>query len=162
MEFMVGLVAVLAIFAALIQITSLSLAHIETLIEARREAGERAVLSIRLYDTPETIRDWETGPDERRYSRDDTWLGGNAYGFSAVIVDKAVERPSDWSLVEEAPRDPLTALRSAGNPAAHFGLVRGRAARTVPLMGAVRNLLYDADSIDVESDVWMTRIGGIY
>ena len=165
-ELMVGLVSILAIFAGLMQMVSLSRARHDTQHEARSEAGEAALdpfsSGVGQLSGAATIRDWDSGSDGLRHTRDDRSTGGDASRFSRDIVQPASPDPAGWAIIESAPGDQLSPLLDQHNPAALFGLIEATESETVPLLPAVRSLLYDADSIEVESRVWMTWTKGIY
>ncbi len=161
-EVIIGLVAVLVLVSGLLQVATLTKNHTDAMVEARREAGQRAVDLFGGSDSAEYIRDWETGADTKRYTRDDEFTGGSQGAFVGTIVDKAGRAQGDWDIIARTPHQGMTELRSGAQPSETFGLVRGRATRDVQLLPAVRSLLYRADSIDVESEVWMTWCTGIY
>jgi len=160
-ELMVGLVAVVVLVAGLLQVASLSSAHTETMVEARRQAGERAMLDSESVFTPDYIRDWHEGPDTRRYTRDDTFTTANAADFQSTIVDKAADA-AGWTVIDTVPGNRLTRIHGSGMPQTQFGLVRGYDSKTVDLLPAIQSLVYAADSIEVETEVWMTWTKGIY
>jgi len=165
-EFLAGLVAVLALLAGLRQAISLTRAHTDALAAARRQAGERALFDpgqgMDLLGDADYIRDRHPGPDGKRHTRDDWAAAGDAAAFSARLVEPTCRNAAAWELLGAAPGDRVTALRGHPAPGAVLGLVRGDAAESVPLLPAVRSLLYRADRIDIESRVWMTRMEGIY
>jgi hypothetical protein len=162
-ELIIGLVSIVALFAGLIQMVSISRARHDTQYEARSEAGENSLSDLyTLFSDAEFIEDWDTGDDERRHTRDDSAAAGDSFGFNAAIVEASSPDEDGWTTIEEAPGDYLSMLRGAPNPAQLFGLVEGRAEEDVSLLPAVRSLLYDADSVEVESRVWMTWTRGIY
>jgi len=102
------------------------------------------------------------GDDERRHTRDDYTTSGDTLGFDGAIVGASSPDNDGWHIIQQAPGDQLSMLHGTPNPSQLFGLVEGQAEEDVPLLPAVRSLLYDADSIDVESRVWMTWTRGIY
>lgn len=162
-EFVVGLVAVLALLAGLLQLASLGTAWIEAHAEARTAAARRAILDAAPGGAvPRYLRDWEPGPDRRRHTRDDVALTGNPVPFQSVVVGAAVSGPHHREILERVPRDRITALYDGPAPASLFGLVSGTGTRDVPTLPAVRSLLYRADRIALQETVWMTRTGGIY
>ncbi|NQT93610.1 MAG: hypothetical protein HQ559_12695 [Lentisphaerae bacterium] len=161
-EFVVVLVAVLALTAGLLQVASLSRVQTETMVEARREAGELAMLDVDTLSAPEYIRDWEEGPDGARHTADDRFSPGDPAAFTRTVVDRAVAVNSDWEIIEAMPDSDFQDLAGTAWPVAEFGLVRGYDSRTVPLLPAVQSLLYRATGINIESEVWMTRTTGMY
>jgi hypothetical protein len=161
-EFIVALVAVLTLAVGLLQLTSLMVAHTRSMERARREAGIAAVYPIAPISAPDFIRDWEPGTDTVPYSSDDEMVrSGAASMFETIFVERA-STGGGWTHVARSASDRVTPLRTTLAPSAGFGMVDGSHGETVPLMPAVRSLLYDAPSIRVESTVWMTYCGGIY
>ena len=161
-EFVVGLVVVLVLLAGMLQLAALTKAQTDTMVEARRRAGEEAVDVNVPMDDPEFIRDWEAGADGFRHTADDAYSSGDAIDFQAVVVEHAVDDPDDWRVLDEAQTTHVSDLHRGVNPVDFFGLLRESSSETVELMPAVRELIYDKDSITVRSDVWMTWTKGIY
>ncbi|MDA1044392.1 MAG: hypothetical protein O3C57_04125, partial [Verrucomicrobia bacterium] len=161
-EFIVSLVAFLALFAGLLQIMTLSMTHSEVMDNARRQAGERALSRSVFFDTPDYIHEWEAGDDERRYSVDDESSDANEADFLMTIVDKAGASRSDWLVLDLVRDNEVSILRYSPSTATRLGLVQGIDSEPVPLLPAVKHLLYDADEIIVKSEIWMPRTTGIY
>ncbi len=161
-EFLVALVAVLALLAGLLQIMSLGIAHSTVMNNARRQAGERAISRSIVLDTPDYIREWQEGDDESRFSVDDEFSDADEGAFLSIIVDPAAGTPADWTVLDQLSDNELTILRFSPSTATRLGLVMGQDSETVPLLPAVKHLLFDADEIEVESTVWMPRTTGIY
>jgi hypothetical protein len=161
-EFIVALAAVLTLAAGLLQLTALMLAHTRSMEKARREAGIAAVGPISPLSDPDFIKDWEPGTDTVPYSSDDEMVrSGAASMFETLFVERS-STAGGWTHVARSPSDRVSPLRTTLAPSAGFGMVDGSYGETVPLMRAVRSLLYDAPSIRVESTVWMTFCGGLY
>jgi hypothetical protein len=164
-ELVVGLVAVMALLAGLIQIGLLTRAQTDVMIEARKEAAEAAMRGTRDGDfiaIPSYIHEVTAGNDGRTYSRDDAHTLASAEDFSRTIVDKSTADATDWHLLDAMPTRPFSDLRQSSTPAELFGLLEGTASETVDVIPAVRSLLYRADSIDVEASVWIPRTGDFY
>jgi hypothetical protein len=161
-EVMVGLVALIVLIAGLLQVASLTRARTDAMAAAREEAGGLALLDYPVSDIPDYIGEIDAGADGRTYSYDDERSGANAGAFDAIIVDRTVSDSSEWDVLEELPNSPFSDLHGAMMPAAAFGLVKGDASETVTLLPAVRSLLYQANEINIECDVWMTWTRGIY
>jgi hypothetical protein len=166
LELMAALVAVLALLAGLVQMVSLARARHDTRYEARSAAGEAALdasgSGMGQLSDAEYILDWDRGPDGLRHTRDDRSRPADAYRFSDAIVRRSSPDPEGWAIVRRLQSDPLSMLVDQPNPAALYGLIESDAREEVPLLPAVRRLLYDAESIEVESRVWMTWTKGIY
>lgn len=161
-ELIIGLVAVLVLVSGLLQVASLTKTHTDVMVEARRQAGRKAVNLFGGSESAEYIRDWEPGDDEKRYTRDDSFTDGSRGAFVGTIVDKAGRAQNDWDIIARTANKGVSELRAGSEPTETFGLVRGYESRDVELLPAVRSLLYRAHSIDVESEVWMTWCTGIY
>ncbi len=164
-EFIVGMVAVLTLLAALFQVASLAKTHTDVMIEARRQAAELALTDLSsgldTLSNPNWLRDWEVGPDERPHSADDLPVAGDPTDFRGLIVERAAEGEA-WQIMHEIPGNRLVQLRSAIDPGNLFGLVRGHNAQTVPLLPAARNLFYDAETVQIQSEVWIPWLKGLY
>ncbi len=161
-EVMVGLVALIVLIAGLLQVASLTRARTDAMVAARDEAGGLAMLDAPISELPDYIYQIDAGPDGRTYSYDDETSTANPAAFDAVIVDQAVSEADEWEVLEALPTSPFADLHGSLAPAGAFGLLKGDASETVTLLPAVRSLLYRADEIDVECDVWMTWTRGIY
>jgi hypothetical protein len=161
-EVMAGLVALIVLIAGLLQVASLTRAQTDAMVEARQEAGTLALLEEPFSEFPDYIQDIQVGPDGRSYSHDDTTTDALPSEFNQDITERVTEQPSDWDVIDALPNSPLSSLHNAFTPATEFGLLKGDASETITLLPAVINLLYSADEITVESDVWMTWTRGIY
>ncbi|MCX7590784.1 MAG: hypothetical protein N2255_04065 [Kiritimatiellae bacterium] len=174
-EFLVGLVAVLAIFAGLLQILELAKVQTDTMVVARRKAGELAMLDLdpgqTLISGAAYIRDVKPGVDGEPYTPDDDLSDrADAGAFSATIVERAVpgalgspEHNAAWQgIMGNAHEKRLSLLRGQPNPSSMFGLVQGRETKTVELIPAFRSLIYRADRIEMKSEAWMTWTKGLY
>ena len=161
-EFIVGLIAVLALAAGLLQLATLTRAHSDAMVKARAEAGELAMMDANLISNAEFIRDWREGSDKRRHTRDDQTTAGDVRGFDNNIVAHAAPDQAAWTILDTVPADALPALHGEPDPASRFGLVHGHASDNVALISAVQSYLYRADHIDVVADVWMTSTRGLY
>ena len=161
-EFIVGIVAALALLAGLLQIGRLSRARTQAMDDARRDAGVQALSSFRTLTRPEFIRWWSPGPDGSRHSRDDVSSTELPVAFMDTVVARAVREPADWDRIDSVPYNALSELHASPIPVTHFGLVMDRAVARVDLLPAIRHLVYGAEAIDVECTVWMTWSDGIY
>ncbi len=161
-EMIVGLVAMLAIFAGLLQVTTLTRAHADTQVAARQEAGNNALNMLYRDGHARFIRDWNEAADRKRYTRDDEAEDGDTGRFRGVIVDRAAGDMGDWNALDRIPLNAVSRMRAGQEPIEAFGLVRGYDSREVSLLPAVQSLIYRAKSIDVESEVWLTWSTGIY
>lgn len=159
LELTVGLVAILVLFAVIVQLGRLQRAHTETLMEARAEAGERALqgsYTITL-PGPDYIRDWEPGNDEKAYSRDDT----PQLGTAATLANNILSIAQPQQLAEYVPDNPITEYSTSVNMDA-FSLVNGTAqSEDIALLPIIQRLIYSADSISMEARVWLTWAEGV-
>ena len=160
-EVCVGLIAIMALVAGMIQIGHLAKVHTDTMVEARKEAGAFAVADFPFVAPPKYISEWEAGDDEKRHTADDQSSDGDAFALKNIIVGKAVSQADEWEHMEEKPNG-INDLRYAGNPAVVFGMVKGEASESCDLLPAARKLFYNAESIDVEHKVWTTWTKGLY
>jgi len=161
-EVIVGLVVVLVLTAGLLQLASLTKIHTDVFVNARGQAGDAAMQDAPISPIPSYILDVSEGPDEKTYSRDDTFSSANPEAFRQTIVNTSVSDPAEWSVLNSLPYSPISELHDTQYPQSEFGLLQGSASETVPLLPAVRHLLYRADEIEVECNVWMTWTKGIY
>jgi hypothetical protein len=161
-EFIVGLVAVLVLFAGLLQVATLTKKHTDTMVEARRLAAERAMTDLDAASNPDYISNWKPGTDRKPYTRDDIHSPADPGSFDSRIVDRAAEDALGWSIIDFIPRNPLADMHGSGTPASEFGLVSGSDTRTVDLLPAVQDLIYDRPRINVRCTVWMTQTKGLY
>lgn len=154
-ETVVALVALLAVFAALIQLSRLGRARTEALADARAEAGQHA-----LYDdytlpvpAPAFIYNWEVGDDGRSHSADDT-----AQESLSAAVDTGLLAPlHPEALAARLPGNALSDLQGRRPVVDAFDFVHGQVrSERMELLPVVRRLLYDADDIQITADAWLT------
>lgn len=161
-EFLISLVAILVLAGGLLQLTALMAAQSRTMVQARKEAGVAAVQQVAELSDPEFIKDWQAGNDAVTYTADDVAEASDAGDeFENLFVEKA-STAGGWPYIEQSSSDKISPMRTLADPSACFGLVDGHHEEDVQLLPAVRSLLYDKESILVESKVWMTFCGGIY
>jgi hypothetical protein len=161
-ELMVGMIGLLVLVAGILQVASLTKARTDAMVEAREEAGRRALADASLSENPEYIKDVEVGPDGRTYSYDDTHTRAGGGAFHDVIINRTVADSSQWQIMEDIHNKSFSALNNAGSPIASFGLLKGEATRSIQLRPAVRSLIYRAERIDIKCDVWTTWTRGVY
>jgi hypothetical protein len=157
-EFVIGLVVVIVIIAAMLQVGSLSMQHNNAMIEAREEAAESAMSTLGLMDNADFISEVTIGNDESTYTRDDE----KEMAIPSDISNRILTHADPDGLSQIMPLNPVSAMDSAPLPQAAFGLVRGYESKEVELLPAVQHLLYDRPSIDVEGEVWMIWTTGYY
>jgi hypothetical protein len=161
-EVIVGLVAMVVLIAGLIQIVKLTRAQTDAMIEAREMVAVMAFDDEPLSAYPGYIQDVEVGPDGRRFSSDDTTTDANAVDFDTTFVGQLVSQAAEWNTIGELPSSAFTSLHGSPAPYTEFGLLRGRGSRSILTDPALRHLLYNADEIEIECEVWMTWTRGIY
>ena len=165
-EFVVGLVAVLVLVSAILQIGVLGREHTGAMADARALAGQYAMSPVYTEPTPGPyyIQDWREAADNVAYSRDDQPTAITADGVSSGLVAHA--RPAD--LAAWVPGNAVSAMQEPSAVLPGFWLVHGVSpTRTVRIdstnsIPAFRHLLYASDSIQLHGDVWMTWTKGIY
>jgi len=165
-EFIIALIAILALTAGLLQVAALGRAYSEGMTEARHEAAILASFDfgtgVETRFTPDYILNWDEGPDGRRYGADDVAQTDSPGRFIQDVVDPAAPDNAGWDILDLAPEDRLATLRDSALPTSVFGLVKGEATRTVDLLPAFRRLIYRADTVTLSCEVWMTRLKGVY
>lgn len=159
LELVAGLVAILVLFAVIVQLGRLQRAHTETLMEARAEAGERALQEVYMSTLPgpEYIRDWAPGDDEQAYSRDDTPQLGSPGTLAQNILP--IAQPQQLALY--VPDNPITEHSTSVSMDA-FSLINGTAnSESIALLPIIQRLIYAEESISMEARVWLAWSKGI-
>ena len=154
-ETLLALVALMAIAAALVQLSRLGRARTEALMEARREAGQNALSDTYAQPNPAPtfIYNWDVGGDERTHSADDTARNALSQTVDSGLLAPA--HPDDLSA--RLPGNALSALQGLRPVVSGFDLVHGRVqSDRIELLPVVRHLLYDAEEIRITSDAWLT------
>ncbi len=159
-ELTVALIVIMVLLAGLIQIGQLTGAHTRTMTAARAEAGQAAMADV--YSQPpggHYIYSWTAGTDAKRYTRDDTpAIATNAVEANLAMV--AVAQPNDLETL--VPGNDLSGLGTSPNQLDEFFLVRGHDSESCPTLSVIRTLVYQRDSIPVESEAWLVWMEGIY
>lgn len=166
-EVMIGIVAIMVLVSAILQIALMTKAHTDVMVKARAKAGSLAMTDLapgmNLISNPDFIRDWDEGNDGRRLSKDDEFFTGDVDSFQGTIVNSSVHDPSGWYVIDSAPDNRVSLLHSDPMVVNSLGLVRGTASETLSLsLPAFRQLIYKADSIELEANAWMTLCKGVY
>ncbi len=163
-EFIIGLVAVLVLFAGMIQLVSLTRAQTETMTEARENAASDMMMDFDPMTSADYIKDWQEGGDEKQLTSDDTSDTANPFDLQNTIVEKSVADPTEWQYIDKLNANKISQLHGSAVPSSVFGLIKGQAKTSaqIDMIPAVRHFLYDADSIDIECEAWMTWTKGIY
>ncbi len=153
-ELVVALVAVMVLFAGLLQIGLLANAHTKVMTEARRLAGRNAIEGGVGGMAPQYIVNWDDGADGVSYSMDDRRLGGSAALFALMAGERAAR---GFSLANAVGPNALSDLAPYPDTVLS-GFQGGRSRATVPLLPVIRHLVYSADSIELCSEVWMVDL----
>lgn len=160
-ELLAALVVVMVLVAGLLTISELGMVHTGSMMKARRLAGADALQSNAPFASPDYIAAVTVGADGEAYTRDDQHTGASVPDFQSRLIDYSHPDP----LGEQRPGNSFTTMSSEELPYLMFGLVEGApGATTVSLttMPVVRQLLYDAESVDIKGKAWLTWMTGIY
>ncbi|MFP6906445.1 MAG: hypothetical protein VCG02_14585 [Verrucomicrobiota bacterium] len=160
MEFLVGIVLVLVVIGGLIQLGMLSDLRTTSYMGSTREAAIWSMTNggddSLVYPYLERI---DEGADSHTYSADDLEVSKNATDVYNGIVRYG--RPAD--VAQFTRENPWTGLTGANDIMDEFGMVRGsRSSSSLRLLPIVRNLIYQDDRIDIRTEVYGVRRGGIY
>ena len=163
-EFVVGLVAMLALIACVSIGTSMIVGHSASMEAARKNAATAA-----LTDTGNSEAQYTgsvtVGNDQKSYTRDDGRKYIDDGAFKSDVVDETVvnqDADTDWKVMDNVAKNPIETLKT-GSAAALFGLVKGTDKRTIDIQSIpATRLFYDSNTLDVKSDVWMTQLNNIY
>ncbi len=159
-ELAVGLVAMIVLLGALIQIGRLVQARSRTMMEARAAAGALGLAATNVAGAlgGDYIYNWHAGRDGRAYTRDDVPLA--ATGAAAAV--QAAVAASGMAGVPAPPANPFNGLAAGVHPAQDFALVHGAESESVEVLPVVRQLVYNDDAIAVSSSAWLVWMEGIY
>jgi len=156
-EFVVAIVAVVIIIAALVQFGLIGARHTKVLQEARKRAGEHALQPIIGGPAPEYIQAWNEGPDDSNYSSDDFFTEGNVFNFQVAMVNAA--RPQD--ILEYAPNNMISTLYFFPYEILD-GLQNGKYEENQDILPVMKEMVFGIDTLPVKADVWMVSMGDIY
>ncbi|OVE75385.1 hypothetical protein BVX97_04765 [bacterium E08(2017)] len=156
------MLALVVILLAVVQLNSLTLMETNTMTEARAEAAEAAMSDAPLSPTVPYLNSWEEGDDEMRYTPDDDPQGASAGAFYADIVNETVSDSSQWNIFTEHGNPIESMYNGGGVPSTYFGLVQGEASASTNLLPGFASIIGASESVDVETEVWMTWTRGIY
>lgn len=160
-EFVVGLVGILIITAALLQLGTLVREDSRNLLKARAEAGLGALSDVYIAPVspgPRYIRDWTAGTDGHAYTRDDRAVPGNAALLSGGVIVHA--RPDALELAR--PGNAVSRLADPAQALSGFSFVRGYSSSgPIPLYPITRNLIFGRDSLTLDSEVYLIWTQGL-
>lgn len=157
-EFVVALVCILVLVAGIIQISVIGLRHTRLMGEARREAGQRAMLETSSFSGPRFVAACGAGPDDVAFSRDDTKTDGDVSLLTEGIAAHA--HPDELNGVR--PDNAVSVLASSPFPHYLFGLIESKQEDSVDLIPVVRALIFRSDTMELKASVWMTWTKGLY
>ena len=155
----VGLVAILVLFAGLLQIADLGFQHTNAMIAARTTAGQHAMGDTFISDAPgpQFIQDWNPGPDKKTHSADDQVIGIDPSTAVKMIVDPA--KPDDLQAAVKG--NQISALNT-GSLIMGFDFVHGRQqSPNIQLTPIIRHIVYGTDTMRVQGDAWLVWSKGI-
>ncbi len=157
-EMIIALVVFMVLVAGIIQIGSIGVRHSAVMDKARQDAAIEAMADVSPFSGPEYMADRTEGGDGVRYSRDDGHVVGSIPDFQLGIVEYA--DPAE--LEQQRPGNVISAMADSPSPNLLFGMVDGQADDSVELWPVVRNLLYDAEAVEIEGHAWLVWTKGIY
>ena len=164
-EFLIGILSIMVLFCFFLQMQRLSTIQTKVLIEARQAICEHTfanTLPITLI--PNYIKDWEVGSDGSAMTVDDTFTIASSVPFQNMIVDYTVvdDSDSDWGIIDGSSNKSYILIHNSLNPVEEFGLLGLERSEMVEILPLVKELIYDAEYIDVKGTVWMPWFKGIY
>jgi hypothetical protein len=150
-EFVVGLVAVMCLTGAMVQLGLLTLERSNAMVSATAVVSQKAVADQYTPTAVQYVTNWTRGDDNHRHSEDDASQGGDP----AEIADTA----GRYSLPDLVSRyDDDSPLASADDPALMVeedSLVQGSVSKVgIRMLPVVRNWIYRDDSITIRSEAW--------
>gem|GEM_PF-1422335 len=160
-EMAICMVAILLVLGFLFQVGLTGHAHTRTMMQATEEATEASIrdsYTVDFLGSPEYIHEVVTGDDGARYSADDDFSAESAGPFYGNIVAQS----DPERLQQFAGPNRLSSLYGAGNTVAEFEMVRGHDDTDVRVLPVVRGIMYNGSSIEVESEVYMPWLKGMY
>ncbi len=159
-EFMVAILAVLAVITGIIFIGRLQLAHTQTMIEARYEVAESVLMPQAMLSYDATwLQGWNYGADERPYTADDTPI----YSFSAQDVALNIANNSMLDRLPETPENRISSFIQDSSLPNLLPMVKGdrHIAVNFSYIPFLREFFGFSQSIDVRTKIYMTWSGGL-
>lgn len=160
-ELVVAIIAIMVVLAGLLQIILLSAANTDSHVEAIAEAAARASSHAALAATFNPLADWNPGADGYEQTRDDTPLPGSLADTRNLIAGETAP-DDDWSAIDEAAHNQIAAFHHGMLPSSTFGLVSGKATRSVEVLPIAATLFGLRNPTEIENEVWMTKVDGLY
>ena len=157
-ELIVALVVLLVLVGGVIMLGRLSRAQTVAMGEARRTAGVAALSDAAPFSSALYIEGRTAVGDAATYSRDDETTIGDAADFQNRVVSYG--QPD--ALGEVLPGNEVSELHGTAFPQFMFGFAYGEHDVTVSNMPIVRHTMYNAATIKVHGEAWLTWTKGIY
>lgn len=153
-EFMVGIVCVIVVVGALLQLGTLCRERTQTMMNATRHAHLDAVSDTFAASPPAPFTlNWNEAGDGYRHSADDIRIGGDP-----AVVGDAIAGTAQPGWLEAATGEPtpFSGLTDTAGLQEANALVSGTDSRIgIRLLPVVRNLIYRDNTITVRSEAWM-------
>jgi hypothetical protein len=164
-EFAAGILVLLLILIGFVHVSSLSLASLGIHGEIRAEAGLVAMQSP-MMDTPDAISDWSSGADQVRFTADDEAQMNQPAAATVInqVVSHSVKKDSDWDLIVEKSKLPLSMveLQQSPNLVILMGATHEEQVKRVPVDPFIRDFIYNKEDVAVKEEIWMPLMGGLY
>ena len=160
-EFTIAIVAIMAVVAGIVALNRLTFSHTNSMTAARAAAGELALSPVYWSSGDASfIGDWQTGADERRYTRDDEPMAD----FSSALLAHTIAGYSAPAGFETLPTNAVTRVLDSAVPIQEFYLVAGENEVAAHLgdIPAVSALFTREPTITVGSRVYLAWAEGIY
>lgn len=162
-EFISGILLLMLLAAGFIHIVKMTRTSLFLHSVLRGNAGLSAMQNV-LSASPDAISDWNPGPDQVRYTADDTSIGNSASTVLSVMTDTSVRQPEDWRHVTTQSQLPVSMVRLHDSmlTATLLGCAHAQETLHVPVDPVIRSLVYDKDEVAIKEEVWMPLMGGLY
>ena len=157
MEFLIALVALIILFAAVVQIAIYDSVHTNAMSKARSQAGASSLNPVIGDKQPNYISRWTEGPDKVNYSVDDGMVKGQINDFKQGILSNA----SPDTLRVKVGRNAISSLQDDPNRLLS-DFARGHDTETMDVMPILQYALGAPEEIAITCEVWMVTSGRIY
>lgn len=162
-EFVVGLIALLAAAVAVLAVAELTRADTDAMAEAQERAAEASMGNGVASDFP-ILADVDPGPDGRALTKDDRPVSGSLNGVRSGIAGMAGDLGADAARsvsggVGPAANDLGDFARGAD--ASAFGFRRGRGTAVAEPPPAAAFFYGLPAQVEQENEVWMPKTGGV-
>ncbi len=159
-EFVVAMVAILAVVTGVIVIGRLQLAHTQSMIEARYEVANSVLAPQAMLSYDATwLHGWNYGADERAYTADDTPI------YSLVTRDIALNVANNSMLdtLNDLPANRISAFEESADYSYFLPMVKGSRHITVDLSDIpfLREFFGFSRNIGLKTELYMTYSGNL-